>query len=470
MEVTNAKGQTPDSRYSLLAYLESASWLRVFLVCSTVFVPSFTITILIELLPLRPPGDGWQANWVFWIRFFVSSATVTFGTAIQTASMVPSFGLSFRHIMGIAFGTVSCYTLYLLLLANYWRFPVPFAVLVGNPAWQISRYACLALAVGAEKYRENPLIKQQADASRPFTIIQTGLILIYPVYNALFLRLHGMAQVAFILVLAAIKYGMSRLLARHSKRVPITKTLGLVTIELFGALYLFKCMQSAGSMLSGGGLIFVDLIHNLKRIRKLRKRVKQITQQLVINDHGKSYHDRIRESMHRVESRSRSMLNAPSIFVPTNAVAPDSTIVTSIAKRKWTELDANVQALLLECEHIMLVEFIECAVPLFYSLYLVILFHLPNARYYPETKSLDWARLSRTVRNIALYAVLELVSLVYMHTLLHWKFGISAFHLLGSALERDKIILQAVFTQWVVLVLQFTVQHQGTVLLLWPYV
>lgn len=113
---------------------------------------------------------------------------------------------------------MSCYTLYLLLMAKYWRFPVPFAVLVetADLPIRVVNFGC-----GSEKVRENPLFKQQADVSRPFTMIQTGFILIYPAYIALFLRLR---QIAFILVLLAIKYGMSRLLARQSKRVPITKT------------------------------------------------------------------------------------------------------------------------------------------------------------------------------------------------------------------------------------------------------
>lgn len=453
---------------SLLAFTESVSWLRVLFVSSVMFVPAFVVTILIELLPLRPPNDGCRANWVFWLRFFISSVIISLGTVIQMSLTVTAANLTVRQILFIGIGAASGYTICLLLVAMRWRFPVPFTVVVGYPAWQVARYLCLALAIGS-KFQSDPMIKQQMTASRPFVLVQSAFILIYPGYNALFLRLHGWSQVAFILVLSAIKYAMNRLLARVSKRVPVTRTLGLITVELFGALYLFKCMQSAGSILSGIGMIVVDLIHNMKRLRKLHKHVKSVKQELAKIAVNKQYSAILRQSMSRVETRTQSLVNSQLYTVPvgppSNVIVPMSVGVSLPATNENTrlaELDEKVLDLLLECEHIMLVEFIELAVPVFYSMYLIVLFHLPNAKYYPETDDLDAAKLSRTVRNIAMYAALELVSLLYMHAFLYRKFKISGLHLLASVLERDSVMLHAVFMQWVILVLQFTVDHQGT--------
>lgn len=452
---------------SLLAYSDSVSWLRVFVVCSLAFAPAFAITILIELMPLRPPSEGWQANWVFWVRSFLSSVTITFGIGIQTALMIPAAGMNLRQVVFVSIGTAGGYMIQLIVLAKYWRFPVPFLILAGNPAWQISRYICLALVVGLKKFREIPEIKKQAKAARRLTLIQTTFILVYPAYNAIFFRLHGLNQLAFVLVLPVIKYCMVRLLAPISKQIPAARSLGLVTIELFDALYLFKCMQTAGSILSGVGLIVVDLLQNLRHLWNLHKRVKRVKRDLTNSATDKTYHEMIRESMGRMESRSQSLVDIRRSSG--NAVAPLSMANIPKASAGSTrrvapedKLDKSVQALLLECEHIVLIEFIECAVPMFYSLYLVILFHLPNARYYPEMHHVDSAKLSRTVGNIAFYAALELFSLFYMHVLLHWRFKISALHLLANVLERDYVLLQAVFTQWVILVLQFTVEHQGT--------
>lgn len=62
---------------------------------------------------------------------------------------------------------------------------------------------------------------------------------------------------------------------------------------------------------------------------------------------------------------------------------------------------------------------------------------------------------------MALYALLECVSLVYMHVLLSFQLEISAMHLLAFVLERDVVMLQSVFMAWVIVILQFTLEHNG---------
>lgn len=127
----------------------------------------------------------------------------------------------------------------------------------------------------------------------------------------------------------------------------------------------------------------------------------------------------------------------------------------------FAKLDKGVQRLLAECERLVLVQFIECSVPIFYVVYMNILFHLPNAKYYPEMERLNNATLMNAVHNIVLYAMLEVVSLLYVHFFLHWRFKISALHLLANLLERESVMLQGVYLPWVIIVLQLTLQHAG---------
>lgn len=99
---------------------------------------------------------------------------------------------------------------------------------------------------------------------------------------------------------------------------------------------------------------------------------------------------------------------------------------------------------------------------MFYVSYLVVLFHLPNYKFYLEMNHFDAVRLQHTARNIVMYAALEFVSLLYVHFFLRWQFNLSALHLLANVLERDYIVLQSVFMMWVMMVLQLTLQHAGT--------
>lgn len=469
----------PAQVHKASAHADSASWLRVFVVSTLAFAPAFTFAILIELLPLQQPSLGWRANWVFWIRLLLSSAVLSFGVAIQTTVLVPAAQLKISHALFIAIGTSIGFVLQLLVIARFWRFPVPFLILLGNPAWQIARYSCLLLAIGIKKWRGVPAIKKQIGVARKVASMQSVLVLIYPAFNAVFLRLHGLTQVAFVLLLPVIKFSMTRLLTRTTAGIPAATAFGLVTVELFDSLYLFKCMQTAGSMLSGAGLITVDLFQNIYHLWTLHKHVQRVKQHLARNGSTSEYKTMVQQSMGRSVSRSRSVLKLdlpnPSskvAVVPVGTPQRQQPLPDQVRDVSWTQssdktgLDKSVYALLLECEHIVLTEFIECAVPMFYALYVVILFHLPNAEFYPEMRRLDAETLASTVRNIVVYASLELVSLFYMHFLLRRQLDISALHLLANLLEREVAILQSVFMTWVIIVLQFTLEHGGTWLLL----
>lgn len=118
--------------------------------------------------------------------------------------------------------------------------------------------------------------------------------------------------------------------------------------------------------------------------------------------------------------------------------------------------------LLFHCEYVVLVEYVECMIPVFYAAYLSVLVQLPSAKYYPHTRAMPESRLVATVVNLLVYASLEVLSLVALHVVLKRKFGFSPVYLLAFVLEKQMLALQGRFFMWVVFILQFTLQHFGT--------
>lgn len=110
----------------------------------------------------------------------------------------------------------------------------------------------------------------------------------------------------------------------------------------------------------------------------------------------------------------------------------------------------------------MLVEYIECAIPLLYTVYLSILFQLPNAKYYPHTADMTEARLANTVVNLGVYVWLEVVSFLGLHFELKRKFDFSSAYVLGFVLETQASQLQGRFLVWIIYILLFTLVHFGT--------
>lgn len=185
--------------------------------------------------------------------------------------VIPASGLTLTHVLKIAVGSSIGFLLPILLLAQFWCFLFPFTLLMESPTMLASMALCTVLCVGMKKWRANPDITDQARAVVPVLGAQSLLLVIHPVYNAIFLRPHGFYQVAFVLVLPVIKFVMSAVIKRGSIGIPAANGVRVVTVELFDAFYLFKCMQSVGSLTSGAGLIVVDLLVNFYHLRHLHK-------------------------------------------------------------------------------------------------------------------------------------------------------------------------------------------------------
>ncbi|EGZ30163.1 hypothetical protein PHYSODRAFT_419188, partial [Phytophthora sojae] len=62
-------GCYPEERAQVLnIYCQRTSLLRVIVLCAITPVPAFVLAIILEILPLRDPSEGWKANYVVWIR------------------------------------------------------------------------------------------------------------------------------------------------------------------------------------------------------------------------------------------------------------------------------------------------------------------------------------------------------------------------------------------------------------------
>lgn len=181
---------------------------------------------------------------------------------------------------------------------------------------------------------------------------------------------------------------------------------------------------------------------------------------------GDNYKPMIQESIARVSSGTHSLARLqtaePSYFskgtiAPGPAIGPPAKfMVSSRASKNFVKLDEDVHELLAECEQLVLIEFIECAIPMFYAVYMIILFHLPKAKYYPEMERFDATRLDHTVRNIAAYATLECLCCTCVPVVGDQHFCIA------SAVERTGARKRHAPEVWVIVVLQLTLQHTRT--------
>lgn len=255
-------------------YSATISWIRVAATCTVAMAPAFITMMLIELMPLAPLESGWATNWGLWIRLFVTSFFVSLGISMQFHTFAPVANLSMKSIVFIAVGAAAGFLMELVPLANYWVFPIPFTLATSTPIWLLALASCSAAAIGWRRLRDNKLLRDQLALVISVITVQSYMSIIYPAYNAGFIALSGITQLASVLALPAIKYFMKWLMKRVAGHTEAGIILVMASADLYEALYLFKCMQSAGSIQSGIALIIVDLVQNIIHLQGLHHQVR----------------------------------------------------------------------------------------------------------------------------------------------------------------------------------------------------
>ncbi|KAG2825879.1 hypothetical protein PC129_g8723 [Phytophthora cactorum] len=114
--------------------------------------------------------------------------------------------------------------------------------------------------------------------------------------------------------------------------------------------------------------------------------------------------------------------------------------------------------ILFHSEYLILVEYVECMVPLILLVFKSILEQLPNIVYYPGGAG-QWGR--NAVANMLLLVVLEVGSLLFLNAFLQRKFAFSPLYQLAFVLESEMYPVQAIFFIQSLILLQFELEHFG---------
>lgn len=295
----------------------------------------------------------------------------------------------------------------------------------------------------------------------------------------------------------------------------------LMSVELFNALYVAKCMQNAGSHATYAVILGVDVFESVMAYRDIRAQTEQLLRQIDLKP-GQTLAQRVLELclepdvlqsssicvrsfvqlkstmqnnsvLDRLETISQTLsqpkaisrlntcqlataqgeetANTISDIVKTThnkiwpLAIPEPTEfkmkrpLTVAQKRMLVERALGIQ---FQCEFHVLAEYVECIIPLIYALYIVILFHLPSVKYFTDMTDMTQARLGSTVISILTYAWLEVLSFIALHVVIKRNLGFSPACALGFVLETQFLEFQGRVVVWYLFLLSFTIYHCGT--------
>ncbi|KAG7392334.1 hypothetical protein PHYPSEUDO_000742 [Phytophthora pseudosyringae] len=519
-------------------YCEQTSVTRAVVVCILTPLPALLATLLLDCIPLRSPDDGWEANYMFWIRFFVSGVVINIGLTYQVKGMVNQLEISAMKCLGIAVGCLSVYVLTLMTIASVWIFPVPFGIILGVGPCLGIYLGVLYFAIGPKTLAANPTLARELKLQLYVLGVQAILITIYPAFSALYFEVSPHYRAGLVLLLPFTKLVMKNIVAwscsHLEEYVPVVE---VFSVEVFNALYASTCMQALNSEFATVVIVGLDAVHAVLSFHNLRLETRSIHQQqsallrgpnqnknmpgdivataLVTSLHLRRFrtqsgklirvrsplkhsmglheskqldrlatHQRtftsleardfnqghVESNTSTNESTAASLMSAKLQKKSSGRIGPSELLVKfkkqpsfdSLSREALqVELVESTLRLLFRCEYIALAEYVECAVPMLFGIYLSVLRHLPSRYYYPQTRDMVPGQLKATLTNLCMYVALELASFVLMHATVRRKVGLSALYQLAFVLETQATQLQSRLFVWIIFILQFTLQHYG---------
>jgi hypothetical protein len=585
-------------------YCDRVSSVRVAAVCLLYPVPAFLVLFLLECIPLRDPTEGWKANWALWVRMFVSALFIGAGILFQFKAAIEVGVISNARIIGSVVTAAAYYTGLSVVLAAAWRFPIPFGLVVNVCPFEVVVNGLFVLCIGLRVVRQNAKLRKQLLAHLSVASTQLLLVVVYPIFSSIFIRLSPLQQAMFVMVLPTLKFALKQAIARASTHLEErVGSLIVFNVDVFNVLYVAMCMQSAQSILTVVLLISSDVFHIVLALRTIyfqthaiheyRERASSVWKlrhpinclegmpamvraafdeppppvpahtepvrvfapyKLSVSDDSMAFLQELvlkrpeqataaaSEAASRIESgptmkvitaeshRSNSALGggtmgpsplslgprSPSLIQkssanpvwvnnrqdPGDCPAPNRptvvkrapstrtksmssrsishasshSLLANLRRASFVPLGADPLALearsteeavrqglqaLFHCEYVILAEYVECALPLMYAVYLAGLYHLPTAAYYPHTRDLSPEKLQSTLIQLLLYSSLEFASLLGLFFMLKRRFGFSPLYQLAFVLETEAATLQSLLFPWVIFTLQLTLLHYG---------
>lgn len=268
---------------ALEEYTQTASPVRVLLVCLLSPLPVLFIVLGMECVPLSDPSEGWRANYgvLIWtaviviiggcamvdqMRFFVAQIVIRPGPVIGLSvclSIVPI-------VASIAF-------------AEAWGFPTPFLGVLLSPINVVA-----FLIAGAYFFRS--VLNDVNYFTRfkhygVFLNVLGGLLIVYPAYTVVFAKIANAGyEVSALLILSVIRIAFRNAFAWSASHLEdAIPLLVIFTADYFNSVYLATNMQSVSSTLSvlvvfviDWGQLLLSLRWLLRRLSILEKRIESI--------------------------------------------------------------------------------------------------------------------------------------------------------------------------------------------------
>ncbi|KAG3202936.1 hypothetical protein PC128_g2827 [Phytophthora cactorum] len=249
-------------------------------------------------------------------------------------------------------------------------------------------------------------------------------------------------------------------------------------IEIYNALFISYCMQNSpsfGTTLIVTAALLVQLALSLRDVYEATHRIDLVAQQLeeehrrgdprcLIFNSGvvklSALHHAV-TLLHGDAGSSKAKQRSTTSNVRVHSAGNLGDSNYKCASQGRLQYVLEVRKLMYLTEFLVLIYYVGVFIPLIFSIYMVVMYHLPNRIYYAQLASLSKDELYDALTNVMFNCSLKLVALILLCSLLKYKLRLSAIHQLAFVLEKQWISVQTKAICWVYYNVQCFLQHQG---------
>ncbi|KAG7379573.1 Basement membrane-specific heparan sulfate proteoglycan core protein [Phytophthora pseudosyringae] len=484
-------------------------------------MPCILANFVVESIPLTDPATGFHGCLPFLLRNFVSATIVTMVPFRIKPDCIPQLPIQPWKLalgFGILLGLVSTGTI-AALIHVVGSFPVPssqFSPMIAmGMIGQLIEFRLL----------HTPQVKPRLEKIDLWLGMVVAPILVYPLFTAVFMALPPRLQLWFSLLLPVLKHLLRYLLwlvARDDLDlvVSVTCTIG----HFYHVLFTAMCLQNAKTLETLVAVLAVNFIHMLLNCREIGRDAEQIntakskllevpesttTEDVIATALKLAQTDRVARALHRKRpsryvsqypkyqgteflARHQALLTqqrinttqtselsprAPQIL-PVSDTRPGSKITTTgdttrtrshlayesqnDGTRKDEYFVRSVTSTLHQTEFILLRSYITIFGLSFYGVYLMLVFWLPNNRYFATmTHMTSFNAVATMVFHVLLLCGVELLFFAAYLVVIRRHLGVSGITQLGFVLYSQRVLIQGKFVMLSIMILGFPLEHYG---------
>ncbi|KAG1685256.1 hypothetical protein DVH05_009623 [Phytophthora capsici] len=500
------KGEySPDRVLALNDYTNSTSWRRIIVLILLTPLPCLIYICLPETVNLSPPSLGIASNKTFFARLFLSCSMWCLLQLHMISSRMPLLPLSNRQLVVSAVTVAALSTGVVLFYAWWIGFPVPYTIQLLAAPYVSLMFFALAIVCYPHVRQNWGLLWKIADAI--LICVCHGIAIIeYPLFYYAFQKMEpGIESTAFSMMLPILKM-FFRVLFYYFCRSASGERITIVVVfnaDLVNALFVNFCMQYQPSLLTTVSLMAANALQVILMTRDIdviRRRIAETTDEIIQLRKTDKYGSKlpgdrvltfsmlpraadifsrynfdttksgviqtqllVKKSVDWSQPRKQSK-TVPVCDLSAQAASRTSSMVETLSELEILERQyaVLVRKLMYASEFSILTAYAELITPIVYSLYLFIVFHMPNREYYSQISSMDSGHLVKTVLNVLLYSLVELGSFIGLTQTLKRRLNFSTIHQLAFVLDREMIQVQTALILWVFYSTQTSLEHYGS--------